>query len=152
MARTKSHGARGAHGFLDKIENPYMRAVVWKRAPRECANPPSPKQAADWRRIAELETEMGMRLDSLGAPYYVVKWVAAPGKQRPTLRNERFDAAVAMLSRGPMTNHAWRTLQNSTPTLRGKDKLPAHKLARIAEEQELEGFEAFLALIKSNAA
>jgi hypothetical protein len=151
MSHKKSSNRRGAQGFLDKVKNPYQRALAWKIAPRERKQPLTKKQESDWLRVADLGA-MGMRLDSLGAPYYVVRWVAAPGRTRPLLRQQRFEAAVASLALGPMTNARWRSLRSSTIAVHGKEKLwhPPGQANSAADDADQ--FEALLALLAKEAA
>ena len=151
MARKKSNGARGAQGFLDKVKKPFQRALAWVRAPRERRQTLSKSRASDWRRIAELG-DMGTRLDALSAPYYVVRWVAAPGRRRPILREQRFTNAVAALSRGPWTNAAWNALRESTIAVQGKEKVFRRPESTEALTEHDDDFSALFRLLDEEAA
>jgi hypothetical protein len=82
-----------------RIVKSYSRAVGWLRADPGVRVPLSRQRRSDYRRIAALPPPWGHVLDELGAPYYLVRWVAGPGLRQPVLREQRWLAARAALRR-----------------------------------------------------
>jgi len=133
---------RGLLGVQKRVERPYQRAVEWMRAPHERRQSLSRSMASDWRRIADLGS-MGAELDALRAPYYLVRWVAAPGRARAAMRNARFESARDQLRDGPWSREKWRRVRHVTQAIVGPEKLPTPQLASADEE----GFAALLSLL-----
>lgn len=146
MSRKKSDlraGNRGLHGVQKRVERPFQRALEWRRAPAERRQKLSRSQASDWLRIADLGA-MGVRLDELEAPHYLVRWVAAPGKRRPKMREERFLAAVAALERGRWSKQRWREVRRATQAIVGPEKLGP---TNAPSSDEVTAFAAMLAYL-----
>jgi hypothetical protein len=149
MGRKKSNvgqGKRGVHGVQPRVKRPYQRAVEWMRAPQERRQTLSRSAASDWRRIADLGV-LGEQLDELGAPYYLIRWVAAPGRRRPAMRQERFHAAVAALTTGRWSKAKWRDVCRATQPIVGQEKLPCRAEPSNDEANLHDDYEALLALV-----
>ena len=149
MGRKKSNmakGRRGCFGVQEQVKRPYQRAVEWLRAPAERKQKLSAPQRSDWRRIAELGV-FGEKLDALGAPFYLVRWVAAPGRKRPVMVEQRFRAAEAALTSGRWTKEKWRQVCRSTQPILGPEKLPPTNDVFPSSGSDDDGFAALLALV-----
>lgn len=85
---------------------------------------------------------MGAELDALGAPYYLVRWVAAPGRVRAVMRNARFERARDELRTGPWSREKWRRVRHVTQAIVGPEKLPPVLLP----SEDHEGLAALLSL------
>jgi hypothetical protein len=57
----------------------------------------SRQRASDFAAIAELGDAWGRKLDDLGAPYRLVRWIAAPRRYRPAAVLARYEAACEVL-------------------------------------------------------
>lgn len=77
----------------------------------------SPQQVSDYARIAALPPALGRRLDRMGAPFYVLRWVAGPAAVRADLVEARF-LAVEDLFRAGYTGSAFERLRREHARLR----------------------------------
>lgn len=60
----------------------------------------SPQRRSEYASIAELPPAWGEELDRLGAPHYVVRWVAGASLRRVDLVERRYLAVRALLLEG----------------------------------------------------
>lgn len=77
----------------------------------------SPQQISDYERIAALPPALGRRLDRMGAPFYVLRWVAGPAGCRADLVEARF-LAVEDLFRVGYTGSGFERVRREHATLR----------------------------------
>jgi hypothetical protein len=83
--------------FEQRIVGSWSRAVAWLKARPDVRKVISRYEVSHYRKIAALPETWGRALDELGAPYYLVRWVAGPGRAHPVLREQRYRAAAAAL-------------------------------------------------------
>lgn len=114
----------------------YSRAVAWLRSDPRVRAPLSRSLRSDYRRIAALGDTWGGALDALGAPYYLVRWVAGPGVRDVEERERRYRAACEALRREvPWTLAAWRALKATGRPVR--PAAPRHRLRELSMPCEL---------------
>ncbi|WP_437512346.1 hypothetical protein [Sorangium sp. So ce1099] len=109
----------------------YSTAVAWLRSDPRVRAPLSRSLRSDYRRIAALGDTWGGALDALGAPYYLVRWVAGPGTRDVEERERRYRAACeALRHEVPWTVAAWRALKAKGRPVR--PAAPRHKLRTLS--------------------
>ncbi|WP_438026369.1 hypothetical protein [Sorangium sp. So ce233] len=109
----------------------YSVAVAWVRSDPRVRAPLSRSLKSDYRRIAALGDTWGGTLDALGAPYYLIRWVAGPGLRDVEERERRYRAACEALRREvPWTSAAWRALKATARPIR--PAAPKHRLRSLA--------------------
>ncbi|AUX42583.1 uncharacterized protein SOCE26_040160 [Sorangium cellulosum] len=113
----------------------YSTAVAWVRSDPRVRAPLSRSLRSDYRRIAALGDTWGGALDALGAPYYLVRWVAGPGLRDVEERERRYRAACEALRREvPWTLAAWRALKATERPIR--PAAPRHRLRALSVSVE----------------
>ncbi|WP_437316704.1 hypothetical protein [Sorangium sp. So ce385] len=118
----------------------YSEAVAWLRSDPRVRAPISRSRRSDFRRIAALGDTWGGTLDALGAPYYVVRWVAGPGTRDVEERERRYRSACDALRREvPWSWAAWLRLQSTGRPVRPAATRPLLRSLSMAPVRDVAG-------------
>lgn len=79
-----------------RVQAPYARAIELLKS----GSVSSPQRRSEYAAIAELPPAWGRELDRMGAPHYVVRWVAGASLRRLDLVEQRYLAVRAFLLDG----------------------------------------------------
>ena len=105
-------------GPRQRMEQPYLRAKTWRRAPHKNDGPTTAAQRAEWGRVSDLPPVWGRALDDACCPLRWIVWVAAPGLHRAAIVEVRVRAALAVLRGLGIHRPAFARLRAVSPDLR----------------------------------
>lgn len=123
----------------EPVRNGYTRARAWLDAKPIAREKISRQRRSTYRRIAKLGDTWGLKLEELGAPFGVLRWVADPVNRSLPETEARYRLAVEALEsaarRGvPLSDREVRALLQSRPKVERKRNAGAEEaLARAAD-------------------